>query len=193
MTSSWLVQDHYMADTNKCGYPAWTNYLIPIFPTSLNPMHHSKPNLHGKSCLVAANVQTAIVHKIKSKFSPSCHWNRPIYQTRYHCTQKVWGQEMNFLLSCSKCMPPRKALFDGLTVLGNIRNVMSSKQFYCDELWVVGNPNCPQTYKFVTEFFFHCSLDRLLKKWAWLGFMVFSCVNRQLFMAVFPCYITMTS
>ena len=29
------------------------------------------------------DVFVMIFHKIKSKFSPSCHWNRPIYQPRY--------------------------------------------------------------------------------------------------------------
>ena len=60
-----------------------------------------------------------------------------------HCTQNVLGDEINYLLSCSKFAVQRKALFDDLEVFGNIRNGKDFKTFfYSDELWTWWHPGC---------------------------------------------------
>ena len=59
------------------------------------------------------------------------HWGHTVCRNNCnHCTQNVLGDEMHFLLSCSKFAVQRKALFDDLEVFGNIRNGQDFKTLF---------------------------------------------------------------
>ena len=71
-----------------------------------------------------------------------------------HRTQNVLGDKMHFLLSCSKFAVQRKALFDDLEVLGNIRNDKDFKTFFTVMNYGHGDIQVAhKTCKFVTDCF----------------------------------------
>ena len=92
-----------------------------------------------------------------------------------HCTQNVLGDEMHFLLSCSKFAAQRKALFDDLEVFGNIRNGKDFKPFL--QWWTMDMVTSRLLTKFanLSQTVFHCSPVSLPMILAWLLYKFVFC------------------
>ena len=134
-----IVQDHYMSRYQQAWISCINKEFNPNLPNKLKSYASYKTTFSMENYVSYLPLSK---RRSFTKLRVSSHrlaietgrYTRPITprSQRFcnHCTQNVLGDEMHFLLSCSKFAVQRKALFDDLKVFGNIRNGKDFKTFF---------------------------------------------------------------
>ena len=134
-----IVQDHYMSRYQQAWISCINKEFNPNLPNKLKSYASYKTTFSMENYVSYLPLSK---RRSFTKLRVSSHrlaietgrytWPITPRSQRFcnHCTQNVLGDEMHFLLSCSKFAVQRKALFDDLEVFGNIRNGKDFKTFF---------------------------------------------------------------
>ena len=171
-----IVQDNYMSRYQQGWISCINKEFYPNLPNKLKSYASFKTTFSMENYVLSLPISK---RRSFTKLRVSSHrlaietgrYTRPITprSQRFcnHCTQHVLGDEKHFLLSCPKFAVQRKALFDDLEVLGNIRNGKDFKTFL--QWWTMDMVTSSLLTKFanLSQTVFHCSLVSLPKILVW--------------------------
>ena len=134
-----IVQDHYMSRYQQAWISCINKEFNPNLPNKLKSYASFKTTFSMENYVSSLPLSKRRSFT-KLRASSQClaietgRYTRPITprSQRFcnHCTQNVLGDEMHFILSCSKFGVQRKPLFDDLEVFGNIRICKDFKTFF---------------------------------------------------------------